>query len=338
MRVISEVEEWRSFADAQRAAGRHVGLVPTMGALHAGHTSLIEVAKSRGDVVIATSFVNPRQFEDQSDLARYPRTPEVDRTAAESHGVDCFVEPTLTAMWPVYPDPTPTTVRVRALSDVLEGAARPGHFDGVASVVAKLLIVTGPCRVYFGEKDFQQLAVIRQMVHDLDVKREVVHHLADHGQLLEVLLAEVDPTRSGHNQQLRDDARHAVEMSGSSGALEDVAQSTHPDRRGSRIGIDGPHRGERGLDKAVDAVAFGGGTVDLGRAGITREITLIFKLTGIHERRRDDDVTTTLGDLDERRVPGVQCAHRRHEADVATRGALRVGEGTPLLYFTDHAH
>jgi len=174
MRVISEVEEWRSFADAQRAAGRHVGLVPTMGALHAGHTSLIEVAKSRGDVVIATSFVNPRQFEDQSDLARYPRTPEVDRTAAESHGVDCFVEPTLTAMWPVYPDPTPTTVRVRALSDVLEGAARPGHFDGVASVVAKLLIVTGPCRVYFGEKDFQQLAVIRQMVHDLSFDVEVV--------------------------------------------------------------------------------------------------------------------------------------------------------------------
>src|SRR5665213_2857303 len=151
-----------------------VGLVPTMGALHAGHTSLIEVAKSRGDVVIATSFVNPRQFEDQSDLARYPRTPEVDRTAAESHGVDCFVEPTLTAMWPVYPDPTPTTVRVRALSDVLEGAARPGHFDGVTSVVAKLLIVTGPCRVYFGEKDFQQLAVIRQMVHDLSFDVEVV--------------------------------------------------------------------------------------------------------------------------------------------------------------------
>jgi pantoate--beta-alanine ligase len=174
MRVLSEVEEWRSFADAQRAAGRHVGLVPTMGALHAGHTSLFEAAKNRGDVVIATSFVNPRQFEDQGDLARYPHTPEDDRRAAEAHGVDCFVEPTLTAMWPAYPDPTPTTVQVRGLGDVLEGAARPGHFDGVTSVVAKLLIVSGPCRVYFGEKDFQQLAVIRQMVHDLSFDVEVV--------------------------------------------------------------------------------------------------------------------------------------------------------------------
>jgi pantoate--beta-alanine ligase len=174
MRLISGVEEWRSFADAQRRANRRVGLVPTMGALHAGHTSLFEVAKKHGDVVIATRFVNPRQFDDPGDLDRYPRTPEVDRALAEAHGVDCLVEPTLVAMWPAYPGPTPTTVMVRGLSDVLEGAARPGHFDGVASVVAKLLTVTGPCRVYFGEKDFQQLAVIRQMVSDLSFAVEVV--------------------------------------------------------------------------------------------------------------------------------------------------------------------
>ena len=174
MRLISGVEEWRSFADAQRRTNRRVGLVPTMGALHAGHTSLFEVAKKHGDVVIATRFVNPRQFDDPGDLDRYPRTPEVDRALAEAHGVDCLVEPTLAAMWPAYPGPTPTTVTVRGLSDVLEGAARPGHFDGVASVVAKLLTVTGPCRVYFGEKDFQQLAVIRQMVSDLSFAVEVV--------------------------------------------------------------------------------------------------------------------------------------------------------------------
>jgi pantoate--beta-alanine ligase len=174
MRLLRDVEEWRAFADAQRAAHRRVALVPTMGALHAGHWSLFTTAKERGDVVIATSFVNPRQFDDQADLARYPHTPEVDRAAAETHGVDCLVEPSLVEMWPAYPDPTPTTVSVRALGDVLEGAARPGHFDGVASVVAKLLIVTGPCRVYFGEKDFQQLAVIRQMVHDLSFAVEVV--------------------------------------------------------------------------------------------------------------------------------------------------------------------
>ncbi len=174
MRVIHDVEEWRSFAAAQRDARRRVGLVPTMGALHAGHTSLFDAAKERGDVVIATSFVNPRQFGDPGDLERYPRTLEVDRATAQAHGVDCLVEPTLQAMWPAYPHATPTTVSVRGLSEVLEGAARPGHFDGVSSVVAKLFIVTGPCRAYFGEKDFQQLAVIRQMVQDLALDVDVV--------------------------------------------------------------------------------------------------------------------------------------------------------------------
>ena len=199
MRLLRDVEEWRAFADAQRAAHRRVALVPTMGALHAGHWSLFTTAKERGDVVIATSFVNPRQFDDQADLARYPHTPEVDRAAAETHGVDCLVEPSLVEMWPAYPDPTPTTVSVRALGDVLEGAARPGHFDGVASVVAKLLIVTGPCRGYFGEKDFQQLAVIRQMVHDLSFAVEVVGcAIVRDGDGLAL---------SSRNAQLSDDAR-----------------------------------------------------------------------------------------------------------------------------------
>jgi len=174
MRLIGGVEQWRDFADAQRRLRRRVGLVPTMGALHAGHASLFDAATRHGDVVIATSFVNPRQFGDPSDLATYPRPRDADRALAEAHGVDCLVEPTLEAMWPDYPDPTPTTITVRGLSEVLEGATRPGHFDGVASVVAKLLIVTGPCRVYFGEKDFQQLAVIRQMVRDLSLDVEVV--------------------------------------------------------------------------------------------------------------------------------------------------------------------
>lgn len=174
MRLVGDVEEWRSFADAQRQSKRRVGLVPTMGALHAGHASLLDAAKRHGDVVIATSFVNPRQFGDPGDLANYPRPRDADHALAEVHGVDCLVEPALEAMWPDYPDPTPTTITVRGLSDVLEGATRPGHFDGVASVVAKLLIVTGPCRVYFGEKDFQQLAVIRQMVRDLSFDVEVV--------------------------------------------------------------------------------------------------------------------------------------------------------------------
>jgi pantoate--beta-alanine ligase len=171
---LSDLDEWRRYADAQRALGRRVGLVATMGALHAGHASLFRSARDHGDVVLATIFVNPRQFNDAADLSIYPRTPEDDVLVAKENGVDCLVEPTLEQMWPDYPTPTPTTVSVRGIGDVLEGADRPGHFDGVASVVAKLCAITGPCRAYFGEKDFQQLAVVRQMIRDLAMPVELV--------------------------------------------------------------------------------------------------------------------------------------------------------------------
>ena len=174
MRRVVDIEQWRRLAQDQRDAGRRVGLVPTMGALHRGHQSLVEAARANGDYVIMTIFVNPRQFNDPNDLRAYPRTPEADRDLAESIGVDALVEPTMAEMWPAYPDPTPTTVSVAGLGDVLEGAGRPGHFDGVASVVTKLAIVTGPSRIYFGEKDFQQLAVVRRMVLDLGLDVEVV--------------------------------------------------------------------------------------------------------------------------------------------------------------------
>ncbi len=174
MQVLHTIHEWRAYAQGQRDAGATIGLVPTMGALHAGHGSLFAAAASRGDVVVATIFVNPRQFGDPRDLTAYPRTPEADRELAAEYGVDCLVEPALAEMWPDFPDPTPTTVTVRGVSALLEGEGRPGHFDGVASVVAKLLAVTGPCRVYFGEKDFQQIAVVRQMVRDLALPVEIV--------------------------------------------------------------------------------------------------------------------------------------------------------------------
>ncbi len=174
MRRVVDIEQWRRLAQDQRDAGRRVGLVPTMGALHRGHQSLVEAARANGDYVIMTIFVNPRQFNDPNDLRAYPRTPEADRDLAKSIGVDALVEPTMAEMWPAYPDPTPTTVSVAGLGDVLEGAGRPGHFDGVASVVTKLAIVTGPSRIYFGEKDFQQLAVVRRMVLDLGLDVEVV--------------------------------------------------------------------------------------------------------------------------------------------------------------------
>jgi pantoate--beta-alanine ligase len=174
VRELGDISEWRQFAHDERVAGRRVGLVPTMGALHQGHVSLFRAAKAASDVVIATIFVNPRQFADENDLAHYPRTLEHDRELATECGVDCLVTPTLDEMWPDYPDCTPTTVSVRGIGDVFEGADRPGHFDGVASVVAKLFAVTGPSRAFFGEKDFQQLAVVRQLVRDLSFDVEVV--------------------------------------------------------------------------------------------------------------------------------------------------------------------
>lgn len=174
MLLVTDLERWRRLAEDQRSEGRRIGLVATMGALHDGHRSLVAAARANGDYVIMTIFVNPRQFNDPNDLRAYPRTPEQDRSVAESAGVDALVEPTMVEMWPAFPDPTPTTVSVAGLGDELEGAGRPGHFDGVASVVAKLAIVTGPSRAYFGEKDFQQLAVVRRMVADLGLDVTVV--------------------------------------------------------------------------------------------------------------------------------------------------------------------
>jgi pantoate--beta-alanine ligase len=168
------IEEWRSYANDQRAKGHVVGFVPTMGALHKGHMSLFRAAKEQSDVVLASIFVNPRQFDDVRDLERYPRTPEHDLALALECGVDCVVSRSLSDMWPDCPAPTPTTVSVGELGRRFEGAGRPGHFDGVASVVAKLFTITGPSRSFFGEKDFQQLAVIRQLVRDLGFDVDVV--------------------------------------------------------------------------------------------------------------------------------------------------------------------
>ena len=174
MERLSTLSSWREFAQSTRDAGRRVGLVATMGALHDGHASLVRRARENRDVVMMTSFVNPRQFSDVADLARYPHTPQADLDLARACGVDALVTPALAEMWPDYPADTLTTVSVRGLGDVLEGVGRPGHFDGVASVVAKLFALSGPCRAYFGEKDFQQVVVVRRMVRDLSLDVEVV--------------------------------------------------------------------------------------------------------------------------------------------------------------------
>ncbi len=170
---LSDLSEWRHWCEEIRRSGRTVGLVPTMGALHTGHASLADAATHAGDAVVMTIFVNPRQFDDPSDLSAYPSTPAEDDEVARRHGVEALVRPRLEEMWPSYPHPTATTVRVSGLSEMFEGVDRPGHFDGVASVVTKILTVTGPCRLYMGEKDFQQVAVVRQFVRDLGFDVEV---------------------------------------------------------------------------------------------------------------------------------------------------------------------
>jgi len=174
MQVLTTIDSWRAYCHEQRLSGKSIGLVPTMGALHAGHASLLQRARQECDIVVATIFVNPLQFSQSSDLANYPRTPQDDHALCERHGADVLVEPSLMEMWPSYPEKTATTVSVSGVSEFFEGAGRPGHFDGVASVVAKLFVVTGPCTAYFGEKDFQQIAVVSQMVKDLSMPVDIV--------------------------------------------------------------------------------------------------------------------------------------------------------------------
>lgn len=171
LRIVDRVDAFRKEMDAERGAGRRVGLVPTMGALHGGHTSLMECAAAECDVVAATLFVNPLQFGAREDLAGYPRDPDGDRALAEAAGATYLFAPPYEEMFPETPL---TAVTVAGLSDVLEGASRPGHFRGVATIVTKLLSLAGPCRAYFGEKDYQQLAVIRRLVRDLSLAAEVV--------------------------------------------------------------------------------------------------------------------------------------------------------------------
>lgn len=165
MQVLSTKSEFHQHLEAVRALGRSVGLVPTMGALHEGHLSLLRAAGDDCDVVALTIFVNPLQFGAGEDLSKYPRPLERDLELAEAAGADVVFTPTTEEM---YPEPTLTTVHVAQLTAGMEGASRPTHFDGVTTVVTKLFNISGPCRAYFGEKDFQQLAVVRRMAADLD--------------------------------------------------------------------------------------------------------------------------------------------------------------------------
>jgi len=166
MRIVRDVAEGRA---AVAGSGR-VGLVPTMGAFHAGHLSLIRAARAACDLVVVWLFVNPPQFNEQADLATYPRDEARDAALAAESGADLLFAPDVQT---VYPAGFATTVTVGGLGDVLEGAHRPGHFAGVATVVAKMLNMVGPDVAYFGAKDAQQVAVVRRMVADLDIPTRI---------------------------------------------------------------------------------------------------------------------------------------------------------------------
>lgn len=175
LQTVTTVAECRAALEDARRAGREIALVPTMGALHEGHAALVRHAREVADVVVVSIFVNPLQFGERSDLERYPRTLEADQALLEELGADLLLAPDAQQM---YPDGgSSTTVHAGPLGDELEGASRPGHFDGVLTVVTKLLNITQPTIVCFGEKDAQQVFLVRRMVRDLDLP-VAVHEVA----------------------------------------------------------------------------------------------------------------------------------------------------------------
>src|SRR2546421_12042317 len=170
MQPLSSPKEMRDWSRAERARGRRIGFVPTMGFLHEGHLQLVDRAKQRADRVVMSIFVNPLQFSPAEDLAQYPRDLERDRTLAAERGVDCLFVPDTAAMYAAEP-----LVRIAPgpMAETLEGAARPGHFAGVLTVVAKLFHIVEPDLAVFGRKDYQQALLVRQMVRDLDFPVEI---------------------------------------------------------------------------------------------------------------------------------------------------------------------
>ena len=172
MRHLQTISDLRAACDDARARGLRVGLVPTMGALHEGHASLVRAARASTDLVVVTVFVNPLQFGAGEDLDRYPRDLDGDLALCAREGADIVFAPSVAEMYPA--GPPATTVHVEGVTAPMCGAARPTHFDGVSTVVAKLFAITGPCRAFFGRKDAQQVAVVTRMAADLNLPVEVV--------------------------------------------------------------------------------------------------------------------------------------------------------------------
>lgn len=171
MKLIQTVKELKAQLDVLRKEGKQIGLVPTMGALHEGHASLVRRAVAENDVVVVSDFVNPTQFNDQNDLIKYPRTLEADCALLEKEGAHIVFAPSVEE---VYPEPDTRQFSYAPLDTVMEGKYRPGHFNGVCQIVSKLFMMVEPHRAYFGEKDFQQLAIIREMVKQMQFPLQIV--------------------------------------------------------------------------------------------------------------------------------------------------------------------
>ena len=171
MKVVHTIKDLQAELTVLRAQGKKVGLVPTMGALHVGHASLVKRSVSENGVTVVSVFVNPTQFNDKNDLAKYPRTLDADCRLLEDCGAAFAFAPSVEEM---YPQPDTREFSYAPLDTVMEGAFRPGHFNGVCQIVSKLLDAIQPDRAYFGEKDFQQLAIIREMVRQMNYKLEIV--------------------------------------------------------------------------------------------------------------------------------------------------------------------
>ena len=171
MELIQTVSELRAKLDGFRGEGKTIGLVPTMGALHAGHASLVKRAVAENDIVVVSDFVNPTQFNDKNDLVKYPRTLDADCELLEACGVTFVFAPSVEE---IYPEPDTRSFSYAPLDTVMEGKYRPGHFNGVCQIVSKLFLIVEPTRAYFGEKDFQQLAIIREMVRKYPFHLQIV--------------------------------------------------------------------------------------------------------------------------------------------------------------------
>lgn len=171
MKIVSSIKDLKNFLALEREKGKKVGLVPTMGALHAGHISLVKRCVAENDICVVSDFVNPTQFNDKHDLETYPRTLDADCALLEPVGCDYVFAPSVAEM---YPEPDTRVFNLGPVAEVMEGPRRPGHFNGVAQVVSKLFNIVEPDNAYFGEKDFQQIAVIREMVGQLNLPVHIV--------------------------------------------------------------------------------------------------------------------------------------------------------------------